>query len=318
VGNASWYNTDLYDYSGAHGVTPTHVFADGRVLVKTAPVGHTIAGARGHGYSIWAPKPSGVTFTTVQDMYNYLATYVPTRSTQTVQEWEMADDLGDSNVKSLQQGGKLPSNSTASRTVGRIYTAVTQTITCKVYPEVDGRTLTVSIYNASGSTLLAQTTGVATAASPLIVTHSPASAKWVTIKVKNANSTQLGQKVWVNTSYTAPTTVNTRSSPGNLEPPGEGGGVTAIEAIAPIPASISAYPNPTSGEVYFSAEGVSDREEIHVELFDVNGKQVIDVRGTISRIQDLFNGSFERLGSGIYILRAQSLSLRQQIKLVKL
>jgi alpha-amylase len=318
VGDVSWYNTNLYDYSGAHGVTPTPVFADGRVLIKTAPVSHTIAGARGHGYSIWAPKPAGVTFTTVQDMYNYLATYVPTRSTQTVQEWEMADDLGDSHVKSLKQGGKLPNNSTAQRTVGRIYTAVTSTITCKVYPEVDGRTLNVAIYNASGTTLLAQATGVATAAAPLILTHNPASAKWVTIKVKNANTTQLGQKVWVNTTYTAPTTVNTRTSPGSLEPPGEGSTTTAVEELAPSKASISAFPNPTGGQLNFSVEGISDLEVLHLELFDLSGKLIIDVRGNISTVQDSFNRLFEPLKSGVFVLRAQSSSLQQQIKVVKL
>ncbi len=318
VGNTSWYNTDLYDYSGAHGVTTSRVFADGRVLIKTAPVSHTIAGARGHGYSIWAPKPAGVTFTTVQDMYNYLATYAPSRSAQTVQEWEMADDLGDSNVKSLKQGGKLPDNSTAQRTAGRIYTAVTSTITCKVYPEVDGRTLNVAIYNASGTTLLAQATGVATAAAPLTLTHNPASAKWVTIKVKNGTSTQLGQKVWVNTTYTAPTTVNTRSSPGNLAPQDESGTVTATNDVTPTAAAITVYPNPTNGQVYFRVEGISDRAEIHLELFDLNGKRVIDVQGTVSKIQDAFNGNFENLRSGVYVLTAQSAGLRQQVKLVKL
>lgn len=319
VGNVSWYNTDLYDYSGAHGVAVSHVYGDGRVLVRTAPAGHTIAGARGHGYSIWAPKPAGVTFTTVQDMYNYLATYAPSRSATTTIEWEMANDLGDSHANSLKQGGKLPDNSTAQRTAGRIYTDVNKTITCKVYPEVDGRTLNVAIYNASGTTLLAQATGVATAAAPLTLTHVPASAKWVTIKVKNGTTTQLGQKVWVNTTYTAPTTVNTRTSPGNLEPPGEDPIVTTgIEDFAPTPAVLHAYPNPTNDKVYFSIEGMSDLEEIHLELYDLSGKLVTTADGNISNIQDTFNADFEKLRSGVYVLRAQSNTMKQRIKLVKL
>jgi len=318
VGDVSWYNTDLYDYSGAHGVTVTQVFGDGRVLVKTAPVAHTISGARGHGYSIWAPKPAGVTFATVQDMYNYIATYAPSHNAQTVQEWEMADDLGDSHAKSLKQGGKLPNNSSAQRTVGRIYTASGQLITCKVYPEVDGRTLNVAVYNAAGTTLLQQVTGVATAAAPLILTHNPASAKWVTIKVKNGNTTQLGQKVWVNVTYTAPATVNTRTSPGNLEPPGEGPVITAINEALPVKATLNVYPNPTSGQVYFNAEGMSDHETIRVELFDLQGLRVIEVQDDLSKIQDLFNANFGNLKNGVYILRAQSQSLRQEIKLVKM
>jgi len=318
VGNTGWYNTDLYDYSGAHGVTTTRVFGDGRVLIKTAPVGHTIAGARGHGYSVWAPKPSGVTFNTVQDIYNYLATYAPARSTQTALEWEMADDLGDSHAKSLKQGGKLPNNSTAQRTAGRLYVATGKAITCKVFPEVDGRTLNVAIYNASGTTLLQQATGVSTAAAPLTITHNPASSKWVTIKVKNANTTQLGQKVWVNTTYTAPTTVNTRSSPGNLEPTDEGTVTSTPEVAAPNPASINVFPNPSSGRVEFMAAGISDLEEMRVELFDLSGKMLIDVRGTLGNVQDVFNRSFEPLRAGVYLLRVQSESMREEIKLLKL
>ena len=318
VGNTAWYNTDLYDYSGAHGVSVSHVYGDGRVLIKTAPVSHTISGARGHGYSVWAPKPSGVTFNTVQDIYNYLATYTPSRSAQTTVEWEMADDLGDSHEKSLKQGGKLPNNSTALRTAGRLYVAVGQAITCKVYPEVDGRTLTVSIYNASGTTLLQSVTGIATAAAPLTVTHNPASSKWVTIKVKNANTTQLGQKVWVNTSYTAPTTVNTRNSPGNLEPSDEDPILTATETPSTELVSLSVYPNPTNGQISILVSGISDLEDLHLELFDLSGKMMVDVRGNLAKVQDVFNSSFENLKSGVYLLRAQSKSWQAETKLVKI
>jgi len=95
--DASFIGKFLYDYSGAHGITTSQVFNDRRVLIKTAPVGHTISNARGHGYSIWAPAPAGVTITSVQDLYNVLDTYQQPRSPSTKQEWEMADDLGDSS-----------------------------------------------------------------------------------------------------------------------------------------------------------------------------------------------------------------------------
>ncbi|MEO6039312.1 MAG: T9SS type A sorting domain-containing protein, partial [Saprospiraceae bacterium] len=320
VGDASWNNLDLYDYSGAHGVTVSHVAADGRVLIKTAPVGHTISGARGHGYSIWAPKPAGSTFTTVTDMYNYLATYAPSRSTQTVQEWEMANDLGDSHVKSLQQGGNLPDNSTTQRIVGRIYTATSQVTTCKVYPAVDGRTLNVAIYNASGTTLLVQTTGVATAASPLTVTYNSPSSKWLTIKVKNSTSTQLGQKVWVNTTYTAPTSVNTRTSPGNLMPPIVPGNAADRddEAVVSTKATVSVYPNPTSGQVYFQIDGLSEREEMRVELYNMQGQRVMELHENVLGIQESFNRSFGELRSGLYVLQIRSASLKEEIKLLKM
>lgn len=260
-----------------------------------------------------------MTFGTVTDIYNYLATYVPTRSTQTAVEWEMDDDLGDSHAKSLQQGGKLPNNSTTQRTVGRLYTATSAVTTCKVFPEVDGRTLHVAIYNASGTTLLVQATGVATAAAPLTVTYTSPSSKWLTIKVKNANTTQLGQKVWLNTTYTAPTAVNTRTSPGNLQPP-VGDATTDRDAEEALlsKATFTVYPNPTSGQVFFTIEGISDRENLRLELFDVQGRRVIDLQENLSTIQESFNRQFSGLKSGLYVLQIRSASIREEIKVVKM
>jgi hypothetical protein len=192
------------------------VYADGRVLVKTAPNGHTIPGANGHGYSIWAPLPSGVSFTTVSDMYNYLATYSPQRSTSTTQEWEMDDDLGDSHCSSLGQGGKLPDNSMNERIAGKIYSGSNTTITCAVYPEIDGRDLTVSLYDASGE-MVATVSGVTTASSPLVLSYMPVEEGWIKAKVRNTAATYPGQKCWVNITYTAPAAVNTRSGPGKMQ-----------------------------------------------------------------------------------------------------
>lgn len=317
VGNSSWYNTDLYDYSGAHGVTTTRVYGDGRVLIKTAPVGHSIAGARGHGYSIWAPKPANVSFNTVQDIYNYLATYAPGRSPQTVHEWEMADDLGDSHAKSLKQGGKLPSNSTTQRTAGRIYSANAQ-ISCKVYPEVDGRTLNIALYDAPGTTLLSQVTGVATAAAPLTLNYTPASARWVTIKVKNANTSQAGQKVWVNTTYTAPATVNTRTAPGNLEPNGEDPVLVNVQDGIQEQGRFKVFPNPANGAVQFGIEGISDFGDIQLSLFDLAGKRLIQVNGSLASIQETFNQQFSSLKPGVYALEAQLEGIKSWVKLIKI
>ena len=213
--DASWAGKVLYDYSGAHGITTTTVFNDNRVYIKTAPNGHNIAGAYGHGYSIWAPAPAGVNFTTVNDLYNYIATYAPSRNTSTTQEWEMADDLGDSHCQSLGQGGKLPDNSTNERIAGRIFAASGKAITCQVSPEIDGKDLTISLYGADGS-LLATASGVSTVAAPSMVTYNPIADGWVTAKVRNTANTYAGQKVFVNVNYTAPTVVNTRSAANTL------------------------------------------------------------------------------------------------------
>ncbi len=309
AGDPAWRNVDLYDYSGAHGVTPSRVQADGRVLIKTAPVGHTISGARGHGYSIWAPKPANVTFSTVSDIYNHLATYAPSRSTQTVQEWEMADDLGDSHPKSLKQGGRLPNNSTAERIVGRIYAQSGQTVTYKVYPEVDGLSQNIALYNTSG-TLISQATGVSSGASPLTGTHSPSATGWITIKIKNSTAAQAGQRVWVNVSYTAPTTVNTRTSPGNLRP---------APAAAPVKAdpSFSVYPNPSAGQVNIVATGITATEIVTLKVTATGGQEVFTSQGTLQQLQQRFNKSFQQLNPGVYFMVATTNSFSSKFKLIR-
>jgi glycosidase len=215
VDNSWAVGTVLYDYSGAHGISTVTVPSDRRVLVQTAPVGHTIANANGHGYSIWAPAPPGVTVTSVNDLYNYLNSFAPGRSTTTTQEWEMADDLGDSHCKSLGQGGRLPDNKTNERVAGRIYADADKIINYAVSPEIDGRDLTISLYDNQGN-LVSSNSGVATAASPLSGSYTPTSAGWINIKIRNTNATTLGQKAWVRAAYTAPTTVNTGDANGRV------------------------------------------------------------------------------------------------------
>ena len=215
VGDPSWNNLDLIDYSGAHGLTPTHVAADGRVLIKTAAVGHTIPGAYGHGYSVWAPVPSGVVFNSVNDIYTYLATYAPARNPQTIQEWEMADDLGDSHCKSLGQGGRLPDNIMNERIAGKIFVASGKSVSCKVSPEIDGRNITLSLYDAKGNAL-ATASGISTAASPLLLNYTPVVDGWIVAKVRNTSEGYAGQRCWVNLAYTAPTVVNTSDATGSL------------------------------------------------------------------------------------------------------
>ena len=215
VGDPSWYNKDLIDYSGAHGLTVTHVFGDGRVLIKTAPVGHNIPGVYGHGYSVWAPVPTGVVFNTVNDIYAYLATYAPARNPQTTQEWEMADDLGDSHCQSLGQGGRLPDNITNERIAGKIFAATSKQVSCKVTPEIDGRNITLSLYDSKG-VVLASASGISTIAAPLLLNYVPVSDGWIVAKVRNTSEGYPGQKCYVNIAYTAPTVVNTRDAVGTL------------------------------------------------------------------------------------------------------
>ncbi|UEG48753.1 hypothetical protein LK994_08895 [Ferruginibacter lapsinanis] len=212
VADASWIGKALYDYSGAHGVTTSVVQPDGRVLIKTAVCGHVISGARGHGYSIWAPAPTGVTFTTVQDIYDYLKTYTPPRDPSTTQEWEMADDLGDSHCLGLGQGGALPTNATNERVAGRVFAKAGTTVTAVIDSiEVAGRDLTLTIYDNNGIAV-ATASGAANLASPITTTYTPAADGWLVTKVRNTNNATAGQKCWVRVNYTAPAVVNTKAN----------------------------------------------------------------------------------------------------------
>lgn len=319
VGDPSWYNTDLYDYSGAHGVTTTRVYGDGRVLIKTAPAGHTIAGARGHGYSIWAPKPAGVTFSTVSDLYNYLDDYAPGRATSTVQEWEMANDLGDSHTSSLQQGGRLPDFSTAQRTVGRIYAESGKTITYKVFPEVNGRSQHIALYNTSG-TIVSQITGTSSNTAPLTNSYTPGSTGWYTIKVKNSSVSDAGQRVWVNVTYTAPTTVNTRTSPGNLRGEAATGDEVAFIPDEPFlsKAALQVYPNPSQGDVRLVFSNIDMSQTVTVRLYSVDGNRLFELRGNPATVQNSFSMRYTPLSAGVYFLEADAKELKQRVKIVKL
>lgn len=310
--SSSWNNIDLIDYSGAHGLNTTHVQNDGRVLIKTAPAGHTIAGARGHGYSVWAPVPQGVTFTSVNDLYDYLSTYSPGRSPVTTQEWEMADDLGDSNPNSLKQGGQLPDNSTAIRTVCSFSVAANKNVTVSVYPEVSGRKQTVLLY--LGKQLLGQKTGISSTTAPLSGSFTLPQDMFVTLKIQNANNTTPGQKVWVNISYTAPTSINTRTAARS----GESNANENTDLENPVSQSqIIVYPNPTNGVVTLTGAGINYSESYEIMLKGIDGRTIAQVNGNIKEDEKSLNHILKSQPAGLYILSITGNHISEQVKVIK-
>ena len=200
-----WVDTDfnpgtvIKDYSGANGTATYTVNNDKRINVNTPPVDP----ANGYyGYSIWAPVGFDA------------STFTPARTAVTTQEWEMANDLGDSHCLSLGYGGALPANKTNQRIAGKIYAEQGKNVEYKIYPEVNGLNLTGSIINADGEELAVQS-GVASNTSPLTINYTPAVTGWLTIKVRNTTNAQAGQKVWCNVAYTAPKVINTRVTADN-------------------------------------------------------------------------------------------------------
>ena len=313
VSNPSWRNIDLIDYSGAHGLTTTRVYDDGRVLIKTAPVGHTIAGANGHGYSIWAPAPEAFGFTSVNQMYDYLATYNQSRSVQTTQEWEMADDLGDSHAKSLKQGGSLPANSTAQRTVGRIFAVAGTPINTALYPEINGRSQRITIQNGTGA-IVSSITGNSSNTAPLTLSYTAPSTGWYTIRINNTLSTVSAQKAWVNVTYTAPTTVNTRTTPAPSFRP------LAAEIIADdqFNSRSTVYPNPTKGEVRFDIPEIRSDEQVDCIVTDALGRTVLRLKNSLNAIQKNISNTLTGKNQGVYFIQLSSQKKVYNTRLIKL
>lgn len=316
AGDPAWAGRQLIDFSGAHGLTTSLVYPDGRVLIKTAPAGHTIPGAYGHGYSIWAPVPAGVTFSTVADLQQYLMTYSPSRPANTVQEWEMANDLGDSHPNSLRQGGSLPANSTAERIAGRIYAAAGAPVQILLYPEVNSRTQTLMVYNTANS-VESQVTGISTATAPLAHTFTPSATGWYSIRVKNGASNTPAMRVWVNVNYTAPSVVDTRSSPGNLREAVDYGQDEPAAFSLSKEVYASVYPNPSAGDVTFEFSGVAGDQPVDVQVCDIRGRELFRIGAGPNRLADGFNEHFRNLSRGMYWLRLTAPGLSQQIRLIK-
>jgi alpha-amylase len=173
-------NVQLHDYSGANS---SDIWTDGsgRATIWVPPA---INSGR-KCYTVWGP--TGIS-----------GGFSPAAIT-TTQEWEMADDLGDSHASSLQQGGAIPANSTVWRTAGKIFPAGGTTITVNVYPANTSPTLVTQILNASNSVVKS-----VTGAGNQTITHTAASTQYHTIRIRNNSSSNPGQKAWIKVTYSGP------------------------------------------------------------------------------------------------------------------
>jgi alpha-amylase len=183
-----WIDTDfrnvqLKDYSGGTSGERT-AWGDGRFNVRVTPAD----GKGGLGYAVWAPI--------------YESNYTPYRNKVTQQEWEMADDLGDSHCNSLGQGGALPEKSCEQRLVGKIYVEKGKKITYNVYQEKTGNDVTFALYDLDGNQLHKKNS-----TKTITGTYTPTYTGCVAMKVWNTVNTNAGQKCWVNVAYQAPATV---------------------------------------------------------------------------------------------------------------
>ena len=179
--------TILKDYSQAN-TTTTTVYGGGKVDISIPPCDGSANNGR-RGYCIWAPD--GI-------QTNYVNS-----SESITQEWEMADDLGDSHVASLQQGGKLPSNSQECRVVGKVFPEANSTISVELYPLFSTLSINLLLVD-SNCNVIDSTSGIGN----ILHDFNIADESWYTIKIRNTTPNQMGQKCWVKLTYDAPTSPN--------------------------------------------------------------------------------------------------------------
>ena len=145
ISTAFFPNTQLHDYSGS---MPADLWTnqDGWALITVPPC----------SYSVWGPAGIEGGFSPV-----------PRR---TVQQFEMADDLGDSDPKSLQYGGSAVS--TGFRTAGAIWPAKGSIVNVSIYSDVDQQVDFVIQSPAGAPPVSAFPSGATSASTPLAATFT--------------------------------------------------------------------------------------------------------------------------------------------------
>jgi hypothetical protein len=174
----------------------------------------------------------------------------------------MNDDLGDRHNNSLQQGGKLPTNSLECRVVGRIYAKQGVEVQIEWYPSAPNLGLTLAVLDKDCSPI-DSATQIGNGTFSFVPTYSG----WHTIRLRNATATQAGQHCWVKAIYQAPAVVQTNEVKNKCacaftEPDA---GIETLDA-----AVIAVYPNPSNGQFTISLSAEIQLENI--TLIDVSGK----------------------------------------------
>lgn len=271
----SWADgTILIDYSGANGTAQRTVYGGGKVDISIPPCDGSAAQGR-RGYSVWAPQ--GITDNYVRPAENI------------VQEWEMADDLGDSHISSLQQGGALPSNSKDCRTVGRIYAKAGTDMIFSVFPSdtLSGIELVILDKDCQSVDSISQT-------GPYDFTVTSAYDGWYTMRIRNATATQLGQKCWVKANYRAPEAVVTTGVKNKCA-------CTASSTIGLEDLSnliLSIYPNPAFNEITIETGEMDENADVLVT--DLSGKEIL--KSQIEKGGTITNLNISQLEEGCYFI----------------
>ncbi|WP_199243516.1 alpha-amylase domain-containing protein [Hymenobacter sedentarius] len=281
--------TVLKDYSGANGTATVTVSGSQTVAINTPPCNGTAASGR-RGYSVWAPVNATTGYTR------------PALTTS--QEWELADDLGDRDARSLGQGGQLPAASTATRKAGRIYVASGKAITYNLYPTDATRSLKVDVVNSAGS-IVSSLTGTGT----LTGSYTVPAEGWYTLQASNASTANPAQRCFVKATYTAPTVV-TGAMTGRRD-------AAALAATPDAPAAeMSVYPNPTSSDRIDLVLQTNREQTVTIRMFDLTGRLVHEQAARLYTGSNELRLSISKpLPSGIYQLAVPEFKISQKVAL---
>ena len=283
--------TILADYSGANGTTTQTVYGGGLVNISIPPCNGTAAAGR-KGYSIWAPQ--GI-------LTNYLR---PSESI--TQEWEMEDDLGDSGVASLQQGGRLPTDSRDCRVVGRIFTDSATSVSIDIYPQNSLDSITIEWLDKSCNVI----DTIANKGNFNFATSANYDG-WHTIRIRNTSDNQVGQKCFVKVNYTAPAVIQSNVMKNKCACDNTSG--SSIYEIDNQLLNI--YPNPANDYI-----NVLIPEEA---LTDLMSFTILDSYGNIvkegwQKLGDTsFDISIQNLVCGLYFIRLRNSKMTINGKFVK-
>ena len=283
--------TVLKDYSGANGDATVTVSATKTVAINTPPCNGTAAGGR-RGYSVWAP---------VNAVTNFALT-----GRATTQEWELADDLGDSDSRSLGQGGQLPAGSTAYRTAGRIYVGANNSISYTLYPSNGTNNLTVTVFDNAG-TALNSVSGTGSFSG----SYTPAAEGWYLLKVKNSATTNPGQRCNLKVTYTPPTVV--AGSIANRA-------ATALPTTASSEAlekpELSLAPNPTTSEQIRLTVQTRAAQIVTIRIVDLTGRLCYEQRTPLTAGSNELHLLVKKpLPAGMYQLTVPELNTSRKLLL---
>ena len=260
--------TVLKDYSGAHLSTIT-VYGGGKIDFTIPPCDGTAPNGR-KGYAIWGPD--GITS-------NY-----SNPSESITQEWEMADDLGDSHLASLQQGGKLPTNSLECRVVGKVHANSQSTLSVELYPSFSNLSIDILLLDRNCD-IVDSVSGIGILNHDFLISNEDI----YTLKIRNTTDSQLGQKCWVKVTYQAPEVPDLTIQKNVC-------GCSSISNLEfKIFENYVVYPNPVSKFIYLKNQ----------EKFISKKYIIFNNQGLVIKNGNLKNGSIYigDLDNGIYVLQ---------------